>query len=65
MKEYVIWGKPENSKNDSLLLTSINGEKITDLKTAKKYQQILETKYNCKNCRIQEIDFTKPYKFTI
>lgn len=64
MKEYAIWGKSPlktNEKvylNESLLLTANEkGERITDRKEAEKLAEILESKYKCKDTRIQCIDF--------
>ena len=60
MREYVIWGIPANGSEDTLLLASIQGEKIRSRANAEKWQQLLETKYGARNTRIQVIDLGKP-----
>jgi len=55
-KEYVIWGIPEGKSSDELLLTEVQGRKITSRGMAKKYADLLENKYGARKTRIQEID---------
>jgi hypothetical protein len=54
--EYVIWGIPPNKTDETLLLTAINGKKITDINKAKEYMDILKTKHNCSKLRIQSVN---------
>lgn len=64
MKEYVIWGKKPNETDESLLLTKLDGQLMTDKGDAKKAKKLLETKYGCKDVRVQTIDLAKPYSIT-
>jgi hypothetical protein len=56
--EYVIWGIAPNTTEEDILFTEAQ-----TLQEAKKVVDILTTKHNCKNCRIQVIDFLKPLDF--
>jgi len=59
VKEYVIWGIPEGSEEDTLLLARVGGEVITSRQEAEKYAKLLEGKYNATKTRIQEIDLSQ------
>ena len=57
--EYAIWGKsPKNLDNEDLLVT-----KIPTKEKAKEIEQKLIDNWNCFETRIQEIDFSKPFRF--
>jgi hypothetical protein len=56
--EYVIWGIAPNTTEEDVLFTEAQ-----TLQEAKKVVDILTIKHNCKNCRIQVIDFSKPLDF--
>ena len=60
-KEYVIWGVPEGDNMETLLMDKFENKLITDINTAKKLKEILETKYKAKKVRIQTLDITKPF----
>jgi hypothetical protein len=56
--EYVIWGIAPNTTEEDILFTNAK-----TLQEAKKVVDILTTEHNCKNCRIQIIDFTSGIDF--
>jgi hypothetical protein len=56
--EYVIWGIAPNTTEEDILFTEAQS-----IQEAKKVVDILTTKHNCKNCRIQVIHFSKPLDF--
>ena len=56
--EYVIWGIAPNTTDEDILFTNAK-----TLEEAKKVVDILTTQHNCKNCRIQVIDFTTGIDF--
>lgn len=56
--EYIIWGIAPNTTEEDILFT--NAQSIEE---AKNVINILTTKHNCKACRVQIIDFTKPINF--
>lgn len=60
--EYVIFGYTDKTdySREELLLNKFDGQYITDIKMAKNLVYLLETKYNCLNCRIQSFDGSKP-----
>ena len=60
MKEYIIWGKTNPTQKEQILLTKLENNPITSEIEARKALRILETKYSCTECRIQEIDLTYP-----
>ena len=61
MKEYIIWGKRSHQhKDEEILLTKIEGKLITDRREALKGLYIIKTKYNCVECRIQEVNLNCP-----
>ena len=57
-KEFVIWGIAPNTTEEDILFTNAK-----TLEEAKKVVNILTTQHNCKNCRIQIIDFTTGINF--
>lgn len=57
-KEFVIWGIAPNTTEENILFTNAK-----TLEEAKKVVDILTTQHNCKNCRIQVIDFTTGIDF--
>lgn len=67
-KEYVIWGTPENSDDDTLLMEKYGGERITDRKVAENLKQMMEKgfkgtdgkQHRARNVRIQELDLSEP-----
>lgn len=59
--EYVIWGIPPQCREEQLLLSEFDGNKITDKLTAQKLLNVLTVKYRCKNCRIQEINLNSGF----
>lgn len=62
-KEYVIWGIPPNGKEEVLLMAKFEGKHITDKNVADRLGNILKTTHNCKNIRIQTIDFNTNIDF--
>jgi len=56
--EFVIWGIAPNTTEEDILFTNAK-----TLEEAKKVVNILTTQHNCKNCRIQIIDFTTGINF--
>lgn len=62
-KEYVIWGTPKGSNEDTLLLTAVEGKAITDKKDAEYYKKHIEDKFGATKTRIQEIDLGKTFNF--
>jgi len=56
--EFVIWGIAPNTTEEDILFTNAK-----TLEEAKKVVNILTTQHNCKNCRIQIIDFTTGIDF--
>lgn len=60
MKEYVIWGIPPKQTEETLLLTSVQGNKITTRTKAEQYQLVLEKKMGATKTRIQELDLSEP-----
>jgi hypothetical protein len=56
--EYAIWGKSPQKKDETLLAT-----KIPTKEKAKEIEQKLIDNWNCFETRIQEIDFSKPFRF--
>jgi hypothetical protein len=58
MKEYVLWGFPPNSNDETLLLSGIETHS-----QAIYYARYLESEKGCTNVRIQTIDFSKPIDF--
>ena len=60
MVDFVIWGTPKGQTEDTLLLASVQGSKITTLEEAKKYQTQIETRFGATKTRIQEINMGKP-----
>ena len=56
--EYIIWGIAPNTTEEDILFTEAQS-----MQEAKNVLDILTTKHNCTNCRIQVIDFTKPLDF--
>ena len=58
-KEFVIWGIAPNTTEENILFT-----KAETMEEAKRVLNILTTQYNCKECRIQVIDFTNGINFT-
>jgi hypothetical protein len=61
-KEYVIFGKVGNSKYEQLLVSE--HANISSLKEAKQIVEYLETKKNCKQCRIVILDGYEIPNFT-
>ena len=59
-KEYIIWGKTNPQEEEKILLTKIDNNLITDKTDADKALKLLEKKYSCTECRIQEIDLSYP-----
>ena len=53
--EYVIWGITATGTDEQPLFT-----KAADMGEAENVKKILETKYDCKKCRIQIIDGSIP-----
>ena len=53
--EYVIWGINPTGTSEEILFTEAKNKD-----EAKKAMKILENKYNCKNVRLQIIDFSNP-----
>ena len=60
-KEYVIWGVPEGGSEDTLLLDSVQGRKITTRSEAESFAKLLREKYKARKVRIQEIDLTSEF----
>ena len=58
-KEFVIWGIAPNTTEEDILFT-----KAETMEEAKRVLNILTNQHNCKECRIQVIDFTKGIDFT-
>ena len=58
-KEFVIWGIAPNTTEEDILFT-----KAETMEEAKRVLNILTTQHNCKECRIQVIDFTTGIDFT-
>lgn len=58
-KEFVIWGIAPNTTEEDILFT-----KAETMEEAKRVLNILTNQHNCKECRIQVIDFTKVINFT-
>jgi hypothetical protein len=56
--EYILWGVPPGEKDEVVVLDQPGGKPITDLKSAKKYKDILEKKHGVTKVRIQTIDFS-------
>lgn len=56
-REYVIWGIEPKNNFESILYT-----KATNLGQAETVVYMLETRYGCKKCRIQVIDFSTDFK---
>jgi hypothetical protein len=56
-KEFVIWGIDPKNDYESILYT-----KATSLDQAKTVVYMLESRYDCKKCRIQVIDFNTDFK---
>ena len=55
--EFVIWGIPPKSKDETLLLTTgTDGKRITKKSDAMKLLKLLVTKHGVKKARIQELD---------
>jgi hypothetical protein len=60
--EYVIWGKPPDSDQDTLLMALYDNKPITDKQIAIEMQLTLEQHYGCTDTRIQTLDFaTNPF----
>jgi hypothetical protein len=57
--EYIIWGIAPGQKHEDILFTNAQ-----NLAEAKKVVSILESKHNCKNCKIQIIDFSQKIDFS-
>ena len=57
--EYVIWGKPPNSKDETVLYT-----KAENMIEAKNIETILKTQYGCVDTRIQVLDLYEKPDFT-
>lgn len=51
-KEYIIWGLKPGNNFEEILYT-----KAENLEQAKTVVYMLETRYDCKKCRIQILDF--------
>lgn len=62
--EYVIWGIKPNEKEETLLLTTACGCKITKRENAVLLGNFLEKEKGCTKVRIQEINFNEPLDFT-
>lgn len=58
--EYAIWGIPNGSSEETLLVAMPGGKPITDKSVAENLKALLETAHGCKNCRIQELDGSAP-----
>ena len=58
-KEFVIWGIAPNTTEEDILFT-----KAETMEEAQRVLNILTTQHNCKECRIQVIDFTIGIDFT-
>jgi hypothetical protein len=58
MIEYVFWGKPHNSDDDTLLLAMVEGLPITDRQSIDGYKKQLAG-FGCRDVRVQEIHFTE------
>ena len=54
--EFVIWGIPPGQIEEVVLLTSVEGEKITERDRAEKLMRHLQNVHNCTSCRIQEVN---------
>ena len=52
-KEYIVWGKTENSDDEQILFT-----KSQTLKQAQDVISLLQSKHNCKDCRVQILDLS-------
>ena len=57
--EYIIWGIAPGQKDEDILFTNAQ-----NLAEAKKVVSILESEHNCKNCKIQIIDFSQKIDFS-
>ena len=55
-KEYAIWGIPQGSTSETLLLAMPQGRPIEDKAEAKRLERLLVEKYGASRTRIQEID---------
>jgi hypothetical protein len=55
--EYVIWGKPPDSDQDTLLMALYDNKPITDKQIAHEMQLTLERHYGCTDTRIHTLDF--------
>lgn len=55
MKEYAIWGIPQNKTEDTLLKTM-----LTSWKDVENWLALLES-FGCTALRVQTIDFAAPY----
>lgn len=60
--EYIVWGKQKGQSDESILLTQIEGKQLTR-DEAHNAVRILESKYGCTECRVQEIDLTTKPNF--
>ena len=56
--EYVIFGKQPGGEYEELLLSAVEGRRITSRQAAAGYMSILENKHCCTDCRIVEIDLS-------
>lgn len=56
MKEYVIYGRPNQETESQILCTKVEGEFITKRSDAEKIAKVLTEKYGCLDVGIHEID---------
>ena len=62
--EYVIWGcTPENPNESVILMEHFDNKRITDKEIANNLSLLLQSKYKCTDCRIQEITFEETVNF--
>ena len=57
-KEFIIWGVPDGSTDETILHT-----KSQTQEEARKVIQTLENCYRCTDCRIQILDISQPANF--
>tara|TARA_R110000772_G_scaffold35637_4_gene85796 strand:+ start:18192 stop:18476 length:285 start_codon:yes stop_codon:yes gene_type:complete len=60
MEEFILWGKTNPNEEEKILLTRIEGVRITDQKDANWAKNLLTKKYNCTGVRIQKINLEYP-----
>lgn len=58
--EFIIWGKTNPVEDEKLLVSEINGKKLTSTVDAHRVKRILIKKHLCTEIRIQEVNLDYP-----